>query len=667
MTRRRLLATAASALLATSVASPAIGAPRTAGGAMSTGDYWTFADTSMAAIAGWWQPDRQVYAPPGRSPSMRTNAVLLTVHAIAALEGHEGPTRDDERARALTARLLRTPPWLLEAPVVNGRRGTCWAQMPDGTEGGAVPVDAKVAQALAAAWQARRALALPAVTVRAIRVGLGRCARHATWRGPSATANQVNWNADVYAAAATVTGRRGPLLGAYRRSLAWFAAHITRPPAGGRTGNLGAGYQFHYLPSRPATDHYNLDTPEYANIVADALRFYDDGLRRGMRPLPRRSVALLRAWVQRLVAGSWTHAGFLNWDTGYGVGRRFSGQYWAFAQQGLLAIATSPAFRSPRTAAWTKAIFDRGLGLYRRFADDAGGPLAPPRLFDVFSEHEQWDAYGARMVLNAVRAAALGLGDRPAVDPPPLYAFDPDTGRLAVTTPRYSTAIVPDNRGAFAYGGIELARLFGPEQRVAANVAGVPPAAFGVVVRDRAGHTLLASQHVRATPLRLRRGRGRPLLRPRAYPARPYAGPFRWIQARGVAERRGARVVSTSTFTAREIRGAWRVRCPGTRCSSVDVLFPTAGEQAVVQLVRRDGAAVALQPGEVAPLHGVVRLALGDGYAVVPTRAPRGARLRLIATRGTAENPHPGPTLAVAVAAGDARRAVFAARIVPSG
>ena len=41
------------------------------------------------------------------------------------------------------------------------------------------------------------------------------------------------------------------------------------------------------------------------------------------------------------------------------------------------------------------------------------------------------------MAANAVRAIALGPGARAAEDPPPLYSYDVESGRPAVTTPRY--------------------------------------------------------------------------------------------------------------------------------------------------------------------------------------------------------------------------------------
>jgi hypothetical protein len=62
-------------------------------------------------------------------------------------------------------------------------------------------------------------------------------------------------------------------------------------------------------------------------------------------------------------------------------------------------------------------------------------------------------AEAARVAGNAARAVAAGLGSAPAVEPPPLYAVDPGTGRLAISTPSYNTAVVPVSQGAFPYGG----------------------------------------------------------------------------------------------------------------------------------------------------------------------------------------------------------------------
>jgi hypothetical protein len=421
--------------------------------------YWAFADGIMRQLDSWWDPGRNAYILRG-SLSVRVNSALLLTHAIAARTGHQGPTRQDARARTLVHELTTAPAWL--GAKGRGPLTTCWSRDLDRVKRQHASLEPKVAEALAWAWRARAELELSAAAVGRIERQVTACARSVAWRSVR-VANQINWNAEIYAAATTVSGRADLLRLRYRRQLAAFATD---------TRNLGRGFQFHYVPQHLGTAARNLDSPEYANIVVHALGHYDEALRRGMRPLPASSMRRLRDWVTRLIAGSWTHAGYLNWDTGKGRRRWHSAQYWAFAQQGLLAIATSPRFwASRRHGQWTKALFDRGLQLYDRRAAANGG-VAPKHMFGVHTRMEEYDCFCARMLANAARAVALDLGSRPFEDPPPLFAFDSDTGRLAVTTPRYSTAIVPDNRGVFAYGGIDPARLFGPGQAVAANVGG---------------------------------------------------------------------------------------------------------------------------------------------------------------------------------------------------
>ena len=60
----------------------------------------------------------------------------------------------------------------------------------------------------------------------------------------------------------------------------------------------------------------------------------------------------------------------------------------------------------------------------------------------------------ARMEANAAREVAAGLGAKRALRPPPLYAVDHDTGRLAVA----GIAIVPVSRREFLYHVIDPRR-----------------------------------------------------------------------------------------------------------------------------------------------------------------------------------------------------------------
>ncbi|HET8757010.1 MAG TPA: hypothetical protein VFM58_13415, partial [Solirubrobacteraceae bacterium] len=204
----------------------------------SNADYWAFADRVMGQLDAWWDAGRGAYILKGR-PSVRVNSALLLAHAVAAQAGHGGPTRRDARARVLVHRLTSSPAWL-------GARGapgltTCWSRDLDRVKRQHASLEPKVAEALAWAWRARGPLGLSATAVRRIARTVTACARSRAWQGVRVS-NQINWNAELYAAAAVVSGRWGLLRHAYRRQLAGFAAHIARPAPGMATGNLGSGY-----------------------------------------------------------------------------------------------------------------------------------------------------------------------------------------------------------------------------------------------------------------------------------------------------------------------------------------------------------------------------------------------------------------------------------------
>jgi hypothetical protein len=257
--------------------------------------------------------------------------------------------------------------------------------------------------------------------------------------------------------------------------------------------------------------------------------------------------------------------------------------------------------------------------------------------------------YATRIAANAMRAAGLGLGAAAAADPPALYAYDVDTGRLAITTPRYSTAIVPRNRRAFAYGGIDLARLYGRTQRPLGTIGGTPPGAFGVVVRDAGGRERLASQRGKRHPgtLRLLR-RELSAIPDGSRPATPAAGRFREVVAAGQVARGGVRIATLHRFRVAAIQTRWSVTCEWACAGArVAVHFPTWGRGAHVVAVLRSGQRVRLR-------HGGPDLRLGDvvrvelaGYDIEPVDGPSDARLALVPARRQPTNPDPGPTLAV--------------------
>ena len=121
--------------------------------------------------------------------------------------------------------------------------------------------------------------------------------------------------------------------------------------------------------------------------------------------------------------------------------------------------------------------------LYQRWAkEDGDGLFAPPFLNNTHAERGGGQAgkwlFAVRMAVNAARAIDLGLGTAKAVVPKPFYAFDPDIGRLAISTPAYSAALLGVNRGAVPYGGPEIARLYDAAGRPVATIGGTPPGGF---------------------------------------------------------------------------------------------------------------------------------------------------------------------------------------------
>jgi hypothetical protein len=695
----------ASMALEPSITRPSFAHPRP----LSAGDsvlffddsrYWSIADRITRHFDPLWDPFAHVYRSAGSDIALtQTNSCLLVTHAIAALTGHQGACRNDGRAKLLTRRLCELPPWserLRPAQADSQFHAPGWVQrmaagaflprLLPGTIGAGPTVmdksiDPKAAEALMYAWRARHALGLDPETVHLIEDHVERCAGGAFFRYPSVRLNQINWNAEIYAHAATVTGDAALLRSDYRHQVERFATAITQPLDAAGSANLGPGYSFHYLPDSPPDNPLNFDSAEYASITVHFLIWYEQALRAGMEPIEDEHIRLLRAWVERIICGYWTHAGYLNWDTGFLFKRWHVGRTYALARQGLLAIALSPRFQvHPDIGRWARYMFDAGFELYERFAREAtdGAGVPPTRLFGVNGQgisSTARDVFAARVQADAARAVALGLAKTNSARPPALYSFDPDTGRLAITTPSYSTAVVPENRGAFAFGGIELARLFDGGQRVAANIGGQPWASFGVVVLNSWGNRILATQGGRplqpgvTPPLDVTGPGGRRLgLRP--YPSRPYAGPFKTLVARGYTGSSNVAVQTTHWFEPSSLETRWEITTAMSTRYWVQVLFPTWGRTAVAEAVLTTGATVfpAADPQLKLSMVAYFYLAGKDsGYVVVPVGGSGDEVVRIVAPRPQLAAPTPGPTLLIELSGGlRFKRLTFAVRIAPA-
>jgi hypothetical protein len=654
------------------------------------GDYWRFADWLQPYFDSLWVPEKSLYGS-GNSSIGRIyhNSLLLTTHAVAALTRHEGKTRNDDRARVLALRLCESPPWSeLAAPAEPDPQFHTpgWVESL-GTTAAAMDksIDPKVAEALTYAWRARDVLELPDETVALIADRIHRCARGPFFRYPSVRLNQINWNCDLYAHNATVTGDTELLVNDYRAQVERFCEGIRRALVRTGSPNLGPGYRFHYLPQANPDHPYNLDSAEYANETCHFIVHYEQALRAGMAPITPEHLVLLRAWIEHIVYGYWTHAGYLNWDTGYGFKRWHAGRTWAFAQQGLLAIATSPRFHNvAELGSWAKYMFDRGLRLFERLSVAApdGLGIAPANLYDIDVERlglSIREMFAARMQANAARAIALGLDNLAAAEPPPLYSFDGDIGRLAVTTPAYNTAVLAVNQHAVPYGGIELARLFDSDQHVVANVGGRRVASFGVLVRDASEREVLFSQRPRdrlppRPPLEILASPRGPVHYAKPYPRRPYGGSFETVIARGRSHSSAASVETIHRFKPAHIETLWKVAPKRRRRRlTVDVLFPSWGRQARVEavLVNRTRITLAQKglPSKRVRMRDVAYFYVAGeetGYVVVPEGPARGTA-HIIRPKRQSSAPRPGPTLAIQlVRQAKFRRTGLTVRIAPA-
>ncbi len=643
-------------------------------------DYWRFADWLAPYFDQLWDPDRSYYRS-GNSSNGRIyhNSALLTTHAIAALTGHRGACRQDDRARKLARRLCDSPPWSeQQSPIEPDPQFHVPGWVESLTTRDAAmdkSIDPKVAEALMYAWRARDVLKLPQETTTMIEDRIARCALGSFYRFPNVRLNQINWHCEMYAHFSTVSGVDDLLRLDYGQQVSRFIAGITQPLTPGGSPNLGPGYRFHYLPHKPPGHGLNIDSAEYANMTCHFLIWYERALRAGMPPHPPEQIRLLRAWVERIVCGYWTHAGYLNWDTGFSFKRWHQGRTFALARQGLLAIALSPRFQAdPAIGRWAKYMFDQGFRLYARLARTTGDGtgIAPGVLYDLTKSPvgpSVRELFACRVQADAARAVALGLAAVSAEPPPPLYALDSDIGRLAVTTPEYSTAIVTVSQNALPYGGVELARLHGRDAGVVANVGGRPWASFGVVVRDQRARAVLRSQQGRPVvnplqppPLQLVSSpRGSLLRATTQYPPRPYAGAFDKLVAKGIAESSEAAVETTHRFLAKSIQTRWRITRRKRARYSVDVLFPSWGREGTIEALLRDGQRVTLaaqfQPRRRVRMRNVAYFYVAGtegGYVVVPTGHRRGSA-HSFRPKAQGASPKPGPTLAI----GLAHRALF--------
>jgi hypothetical protein len=264
----------------------------------------------------------------------------------------------------------------------------------------------------------------------------------------------------------------------------------------------------------------------------------------------------------------------------------------------------------------------------------------------------------------------------PGEVPPPFYSFDPDIGRLSVSTPAYGTAVIAVNRSAFPYGGLELARLYDGQGDPIGTVGARPPAAFALRVTDVRGRRVVSTasgmhRTPRRPPIVVRTPGGVVAKTPRR--PRAFAGPFRTLDAVGRRRTGGLGLTTRHHFDATGITERWTVRRRGPRPErrrrlTVGVLAPSWGSSGAIWMDLADGRLLPLPIGASVAVKRVRRFLVESdrgAYWLAPLGRRRGIATA-IAVAPQRSAVAPGPTLQVTVArASRFRRLELRARITP--
>lgn len=493
-------------LLAIAVPTPAAAAVAETGGATAgavldpTPNPWRLGDSLGARMEPLWNPKRGLYMNQKGFADTRLNSLMLQLHGMAALAGHQGPIRRDERLAPIASVLTAAP--VLVSVNLKPRTTGHFPHAPAWTSAiGENPeqanlhpsLDVAAVRGLLSAWRARDVVGMsPELSARIASVFL-QTAQSPFYRAPSRALNQINWHTEVYGAAFETTGNPS-VLADYRAQLLWFAqyAHKTdKKNFPGGSPNLTSGGGFRYLPNRKANAQLNrIESTEYGNLALSSLGWYNAALRAGMPRLPKTHERTLQQWAKHMLLGSWTHAGYPNWDSGLGTKRRHLRQYWAWSLDGLMAASGPDALLGyTGQRAYARSIVGRGISLYLKTAwlpemDAITGPL-PGKT--SFSAPNGFTSGSGNELIGPLRFAVLNaqldgrFQDVAEKAPPSWYSHDKETGRLAFSTPYYNGAILPTRAGQ-SQGGIEPVRIFDGEQRPLTTLGGRGTGSLGVAI-----------------------------------------------------------------------------------------------------------------------------------------------------------------------------------------
>ena len=298
----------------------------------------------------------------------------------------------------------------------------------------------------------------------------------------------------------------------------------------------------------------------------------------------------MHEWITRAVSGYWTHAGYMNWDSGLGFERWHQAKKFGLDAGGagrprLLGLAAARQAVGPRgrrrcsTTASTSTT-RAGRALARRHRRPACSSTCTPcrratssaRLGAGARRGQRRPRDRRRPRLEGVERAAAAVRVRPRHRPPRRDHADlQHRDRRRQPAARSRTAASTSRACSTA------------QQEVAANIGGRPPASFGLLVRDVGGRRVTASQLGRAArragraPAAADQGaarRGRGVVAPRS--AAPTPGRSATCARPAPLPTRELALRVTHRFTRDWIQTSWTAtRRTGSARYTADVLFPS--------------------------------------------------------------------------------------------
>ena len=164
--------------------------------------YWAVADMLAADLDASWDEGAGAFRESPKGLPTHINVAMLLTYSLAARAGRVGPARHDERVVRIIARLVRAPAFrsASKARAAQGHAPGWRADLANTGSAQHVSTDARVVEALAAAYVSAPQLALDASTLRLIRSRVCDVARSRFFAKPRL--NQVNWMADTSSAVA---------------------------------------------------------------------------------------------------------------------------------------------------------------------------------------------------------------------------------------------------------------------------------------------------------------------------------------------------------------------------------------------------------------------------------------------------------------------------------